>query len=153
MMQSVERLANAGIPILVLGTLPERATGFADHEQRDEAVRESVQRLRSQVRFVSDAQGLGSALRSEGLEPVLEPLGDEEFGFALDHREQNGTHILFLFNESYSDLNQRLRLHVPARRVRLLYPESGGIAEVNDIERGLDCTIQARRSRVLLVEE
>jgi hypothetical protein len=152
-MQSVERLANAGIPILVLGRLPERATGFADHEQRDAAVRESVQRLRSHVRFVSDVQGLGFALRGAGLEPVLEPLGDEAFAFSLDHREHNGTHILFLFNESYSDRKQRMRLHVPARRVRMLYPESGEIEEVNHIENGLDFTVQARRSRLLLVEE
>ena len=152
-MQSIERLANTGVPVLVLGRLPERATGFVDHEQRDAAVRESVRRLQSQVSFVSGVQGLGFELRAVGLEPVLEPLGDEAFGLALDHREHNGTHILFLFNESHSDRTQRLSLNISARRVRMLYPESGEIEEVRPIERGFDLTIQARRSRVLIVEE
>ena len=152
-MESIERLANAGIPVLVFGPLPERATGFVDHEQRDAAVRESVQRLQSKVRFVPGVQGLGLELRAAGLEPVLEPQDGEPFGFALDLREHEGTHILFLFNESHNDRNQRLSLKIPARRVRMLYPESGEIEEVGPVESGFDLAIQAFRSRVLIVEE
>jgi hypothetical protein len=87
------------------------------------------------------------------LEPVLEPLGGEEFGFALDVREHKGTRILFLFNESDNDRTQRLNLNSSARRVRMLYPGSGKIEEVGQVRSGIDLTIQARRSRVLIVEE
>jgi len=153
LMQSIERLVNAGIPVLVLGTLPERARGLVDHEQRDGAVREIVERLRSQARFVSGVEGLGSELRAAGLEPVLEPVGGEGFRVSLDVREHKGTHILFLFNESDNDRNQRLSLNIPARRVRMLYPRTGEIEEVGQIQSGIDLTIQARRSRLLIVEE
>ncbi len=153
LVESIERLARAGIPVLVLGTLPERATGLVDHEQRDGAVREIVERLQSEVRFVSGVDGLGRELRAAGWEPVIDPLGGEEFGFALDVREHKGTRILFLFNESDNDRTQRLTLNSPARRVRMLYPRSGEIEEVSQFQSGIELTIQARRSKVLIVEE
>jgi hypothetical protein len=153
LVESIERLARAGIPVLILGTLPERATGLVDHERRDRAVREIVQRLRSEVRFVSGVDGLGRALRAAGLEPVLDSVGGEALGFSLDVREHKGTRVLFLFNESDQDRTQRLTLNSAARRVRMLYPRSGEIEEVSPFQNGIDLTIQARRSRVLIVEE
>jgi len=153
LMQSIERLTSAGIPVLVLGTLPERAPGFFDHERRDRAVRDSVEKLQSRIRSVPDVEGIGLELRASGLEPVLEPLGGEEFGFSLDHREHKGTHILFLFNESDKDQRQRLSLNIPTRRVRILYPESGEIEEVSQLDNWIELRIQARRSRVLIAEE
>jgi len=153
LVESIERLARAGIPVLVLGTLPERATGLVDHERRDGAVREIVERLQSEVRSVSGVDGLDRELRATGLEPMLDPLGGEEFGFALDVREHKGARILFLFNESDNDRTQLLTLNSPARRVRMLYPRSGEIEEVSQFQSGIELTIQARRSRVLIVEE
>jgi len=153
LMESIEKLADAGIPVLLLGTLPARATGFADHEQRDTAVRESVHRLQSKVRILPGVERLGPEMHAAGLEPILQPLDDEALWFSFDHRDHKGTHILFLFNESDTERQQRLRLNIPAVRVRILSPESGEIEELNSTETGLDLAIQARRSRVLIAEE
>src|SRR5262249_23841989 len=68
---SIERLCEAGIPVMVIGGLPRRARGWADHEARDAAVRASVERLASCVRPTSRTDA-GSALIRAGLSPALE---------------------------------------------------------------------------------
>ena len=156
LMASIERLADAGIPVLVMGGLPERAPGFADYEQRDAATQSIAESLRSKTIAVEGVDELGSALHTAGLQPPLTASDDGTMAFALDHREIVNGDILFLFNEAQEKRTQALDVNLPVKRVRVFDPETGKLSldATPDISGHLsvEVTIPARRSLVLIIE-
>jgi hypothetical protein len=156
LMDSIEALADAGIPVIVMGGLPERAPGLVDHEQRDAATKASAARLQSKTIAVEGADKLGSALQTANLQPPLTPSDGGELAFALDHRQIENGDILFLFNEAEENRSQTLDVNLPAERVLVFDPETGELThEATPDASGrisLELTIPAYRSLVLIAE-
>ena len=108
-------LAEAGVQILSLGGLPDRAIGWRDHEKRDEEVKALVRRLQNKVSFLAKTSkkadvpvGMGCCgmlkhvtglaaeaaihdieiLLSDVFGEVVEPMATngEDFGFSIERR-------------------------------------------------------------------
>jgi hypothetical protein len=156
LMSAIETIAAAGVPVIVIGGLPDRATGMVDHQQRDAAVQASAAGLQPQIIEVSGADALGAALESSGVEPALSPAGGGEFAFSIDRRQMEDGEVLFLFNEWGEQRTQSLEVNLPATGVRVLNPETGDLLyealPSGSGEITLDITIPARRSLVVVVE-
>jgi len=156
MMASIEKLADAGIRIIVLGELPNRAPGFAEHEQRDTATQQIASSLQSKVVFAENESSVGIQIRESGVQPALLPSDGSELAFALEHREVANANILMLFNESDKQQTQILDVLIPVQQIQLLDPQTGGlIAEAMPDKSGhlsIEITIPARRSVILNIE-
>lgn len=160
LMASIESLANAGIPIVVLGNLPERATGFADYEERDATVRAIARRLRSGVSFVEDENEVGRALRLEGVRAFVEPSNGETMPFAVEHRGYGDSDIILLFNESSESRTETLSLSSATKKCRVLDPQTGDEIHPATITLAsgsgilsLEVTIPPRRALLLVLEQ
>ena len=156
MMASIEKLANAGIPIIVSGELPNRAPGFAEHEQRDVATQQIASSLQSKVVFAENESSVGIQIRESGVQPALLPSDGSELVFALEHREVANENILMLFNESDDDRTQMLDILLPSKRVQVLDPLTGAIiieaTPDHQTQFSIEVTILARRSVILSIE-
>jgi hypothetical protein len=156
LMASIERLADAGMPVLVMGGMPERAPGYADHEERDAATQSIAESLRSKAIAVEGVDELVSALHTAGLQPPLTASDDGTMAFALDHREIVNGDILFLFNEAEENRTQALDVNIQIKRVLAFDPETGKLVlEATPDTSGhlsVEVTIPAFRSLVLIIE-
>lgn len=157
LMNTIKRLADVGIPVLVLGGLPERAPGFADYEERDASVKAIAKQLKRKVITIDAVDELSAALRDDAdLVPPLTPVGNDPMLFSIDHRETGNGDILLLFNEANDDRTQTLDVNLPAERVLVFDPETGGLSleATPDVSGRLsvEVTIPARRSLVLIIE-
>jgi hypothetical protein len=156
LMASIEAIADAGVPVIVMGGLPDRAPGLIDYEQRDAATKSSAQRLQSKTTAVEEVDELGDALNDAGLQPPLIPTDGDAIMFAFDHREIEDGDILFLFNEAEEQRSQTLDVNLPAARVLVFDPATGELAhEATPDASGrisLELTIPSYRSLVLVVE-
>ncbi len=155
MMSSIENLADAGIPVIVVGDLPDRAPGFNDYEQRDMATRQIADRLQSKVAFVKDKGSVGMQMRESGIQPVLIPSDGSELAFSLERREVAEGNVMMLFNASDEERTQMLDILLPAKQIQLLDPKAGEIVmETTSSERfSIKVTIPAGRSVVLIVKD
>lgn len=158
LMASIESLADAGIPIVVLGKLPERATGFSDCEERDATVRAIAERLRSGVSFVEDESEAGRTLRTKGVWAFIEPSNGDSMPFAVEHRGYEGSDIILLFNESSESRTEKLALVLPAKKFRVLDPQTREEVHPATVAVGsgsgvlsFEVTIPPRRSLVLVM--
>ncbi|NQT74145.1 MAG: hypothetical protein HQ553_15485 [Chloroflexi bacterium] len=156
LMASIEEIAGAGIPVIVMGDLPGRAPGFVDWEERDTATQGITARLQSKVTFAAEESEVGSALLSAGMQPSLAPSDGGELAFAVVRRELPEGDIFFLFNESNRDRTQILDINVRAKGVRVLDPQTGGLvteAIPDESEQlSIRVAIPAKRSLVLVAE-
>ncbi len=159
LMASIESLAEAGIPIVVLGKLPERATGFADYEERDATVRAIAGRLGSVVSFVEDENEVGRALRMKGVRAFIEPADGRPMPFAVERRGDGDRDIVLLFNESNESRTEMLALASPAKKCKVLNPQTGEEIHPATLTVGsgsgvssLEVTIAPHRSLVLVSE-
>ncbi len=151
-MASLEALANAGVPILVLGDLPTRAPGLVDYEARDLAVTESATRLASTIHPVATAAEIGEALLSVGLKPALSAASGQAFVFSPERRVTPQGDLVLLFNESNEDRRQALAVHLDASSVDVLDPATGGVLErvsLSSTAPWVDIAIPAKRTRLL----
>ncbi len=156
MMASVEKLADSGIPIIVLGKLPNRAPGFTNYEQRDLATQEISTELQTKVTFAENESRVGIQLQEIGVQPALSPSDGSNLIFAPEHREVTNGDIITLFNESDEAQTQMLDILLPAKRVQVLDPQTGEIiTEVTPYQQGqlsIEVTIPAGRSVILNIE-
>ena len=71
----LQEIAAAGIPILFVGGRPDRNPGYADHEQRDRAVREAIAAIPggsgADHRHCAEADGVLVALAAAGVQPEV----------------------------------------------------------------------------------
>ncbi len=153
LLATVERICEAGIPTVVVGGLPSRARGWADHVQRDAAVAAAVARLGACIHH-ADTPDAGRALLAQGVVPAVQDADGAEFPFSPERRTLAGGELLLLFNESDGDLSRRLRVNLDAARLRVFDPDRPDA--IADMALGPDRTFQlqvpARRSRILLLE-
>ncbi len=156
LMASIETIVDAGIPVIVMGGLPDRAPGLGDYEQRDAATKSSATRLQSKTIAIEGADELGDALDDAGLQPPLTPGDGGEMMFAMDHRQIENGDILFMFNEAENERSQSLDVNLTAQRVLVFDPETGELTQEAKPDASgqisLDLTIPSYRSLVLVVE-
>jgi hypothetical protein len=146
--------ARAGIPVIALGALPDRAPGATEAETRDAAVREATARLAALATRVDGEPALAGALRAHGLEGPLGPVGDAPLRFSLAHRRSARGHVLLVFNESWAPARQRLRVNLPGAITRW-DPRSGAIDPVRAPSTAgdvLELTLGPAESIVLTIE-
>jgi hypothetical protein len=105
-------IAQAAVPVIVIGELPGRSRGLADGEERDHRTREAVIRLRKLAVSIESQEQLRSALREAAVDPILAPVSDSSMRFAIDHRRSGEEHVILLFNESYEERHQELRIQL-----------------------------------------
>ncbi len=156
MMKSIEELVDAGVPVVVLGDLPDKAPGFVDYEQRDANMRQIVARIQAKVVFVEDESKVGMQMKESGVQPALVPHDGSEFAFAPEHRKVSDADIFMLFNESNDDQSQLLEVHIPAKQVKVFDPQTGDMINQTTPDQSgklsVEITVAAGRSVVLVVK-
>ena len=125
LVERILALAEAGIPVIALGELPERAPGLRDAEQRDRRVREATQKLRALILQADDEAELLALLESQVAGGLVEPLPGKRWGLSLDRRESPQGDILFVFNESWSPTKESLRFTRGGFDLTLWNPRTG----------------------------
>lgn len=156
MMTAIEKLVDAGIPVLVKGDLPDRAYGFADYQHRDEEVKKIIERMQDRITFVQNESEFGVRLSDMGIEPALTPTDGSQLVFMPECRSTAQGYILALFNESDDIQTQTIDVRIPAQTIQVLDPQTGDIVgQATSDQSGnlsIEITIDAHRSVVLLAD-
>jgi hypothetical protein len=160
LVERVLAIARAGIPVIALGALPTRAPGRADAAARDAALQAtSAQLAEVVVRAVSEDE-LAGALAKLAVAGPLVAVGGAPLRFSVDHRRTREEHILLVFNESWSQTRQQLRLDVGRGSVSLWDPRSGEKRQLvsgteagigNEAERIFELVLEPAESVILSV--
>ena len=118
-------LAEAGIPVFVLGPLPSRAPGLRNAEARDRLVRKSSARLGSRAVGAESRASFEQRL-SQAVRPgLVEPMPGENFAVSLERRSSPAGEILLVFNESWSTVKTQMRFTRSGGPLLLWNPETG----------------------------
>ncbi|MCX5859092.1 MAG: glycosyl hydrolase [Proteobacteria bacterium] len=157
LLETMEAVSRAGIPVVVLGGLPARAPGWGNHEACDHEVAVIAGRLAEEVTEVAAPDELGGVFSSAGVSsPVLTAEG--RLPFLLNRRVLREGEILLLFNESNQDLAENITLAIPGRKASILDPQSGEKAGEHTEKDSLghfsfQIRIPSRRAVVIWVEK
>ena len=149
LLQAVERLARAGVPVIWLGKQPERAYGWRDHEARDQAVARLRASLQQQVKTIQQAEELMPTLAALGIQPFWADTLTAHAGLHSQRRRAGSMELALLFNDSPQPLTITLADRVLSRDARVLDPESGATQMLSAEFAAL--TIPPRRFRLLQV--
>jgi hypothetical protein len=154
----------AGLLVAALGCVGSETRGDDDrfslevfanpppqYAARDEKVRSVVERLRSIVRVVSSVEQIPVEISSAGVAPSLTPTDSAGMQMSVQHRRVIDGDLYFLFNESYEQHTDRLRIEGTFDEVVLLDPESGEPAPTSLEGDLLTVTLPAVRGIVLWV--
>lgn len=147
----IQRAADAGVPIIWMGDFPERADGLADAEARDAEVAALVETLRPMVVEVTSVAEIPSAIADANVTPPLSPIDSSGIQLSVQHREVDSGDVYFLFNESYEQQTETLRIEGAFTNADLLDPETGkplGSALEGDL---LTVTLPGARGAILWV--
>jgi hypothetical protein len=125
MLQAIERAAAAGVPVIWVGDFPERADGLVDAQARDAMVSSLVESLRATVDIVSSREAIPAAISNAGVTPSLSPIDSVGLQMSVEHRQVSGGDVYFLFNESYEQRTDPLRIEGAFDEVLMLDPETG----------------------------
>jgi hypothetical protein len=151
MLRAIERAAEAGVPVVWIGDFPTRAAGLFDAQARDAEVSVLVESLRSTVRIVSSVDEIPAAIAAAGVTPSLGPIESAGLQLSVRHRQVVGGDVYFLFNESYEQRTDALRIEGAFREARLLDPETGEAVAMNLEDDVLTVTLPGARGAVLWV--
>jgi len=125
MLSGIERAATAGVPIIWVGELPERADGLRDAQARDAEVATLVERLRLLVTVVPSAEDIPEAIANAGVTPSVGPVDSTDLQLSVLHRQVSNGDVYFLFNESYEERSEQLRIEDAFTDVDVFDPETG----------------------------
>jgi len=109
LVERIAALAEAGVPVLALGTLPQRAPGFRNAEARDGRVRAATKRLSKLVVRVPDPKRLEALLARQVPSSLIEPPPGASLSVALVRRRSPAGDTLLVFNEAWSARKELLR--------------------------------------------
>ncbi|MBW1762483.1 MAG: hypothetical protein JRJ64_13455 [Deltaproteobacteria bacterium] len=151
MLEAIERAVDAGVPVVWTGEFPERATGLFDAQARDAEVRTRVENLRSTVQHVSSVEEIPTAISNAGVTPSLSPIDSTGLQMSVQRRQVTGGDVYLLFNESYTQRSDPLRIEGAFREARLLDPETGETLATNLEGDVLTVTLEGARAAVLWV--
>lgn len=147
LLQAIVQLAQAGVPVIWLGKLPERAYGWHDHAARDEAVAVWRRSLLSRITPLQQASELLPALDALAIHPCWADSLAAHEGLRSQRRHSGKMELVLLFNDSQLPLTITLTDSVLSRDARLLDPETGAIQILSPDTSAI--TIPARRFRLL----
>jgi hypothetical protein len=125
MLEAIERAAEAGVPVVWVGDFPERADGLVDAQARDAMVSALVESLRSTVVIVSSPEDIPAAIANAGVMPSLSPVDSTGLQTSVEHRRVSNGDVYFLFNESYEQRTDQLRIEGGFSEAVLLDPDTG----------------------------
>jgi len=125
MLSGIERAAAAGVPVIWIGELPERADGLLDAQARDAAVATLVERLRVVIKVVPTLEDIPTAIANAGVTPSLGPVDSTGLQLSVARRQVSDGDIYFLFNESYEERTEQLRIEDAFTDAVLFDPETG----------------------------
>ncbi|TFH26533.1 MAG: hypothetical protein E4H00_10500, partial [Myxococcales bacterium] len=151
MLEAIERAVEAGVPVIWMGEFPERAIGLVDAQARDAEVRSRVENLRSLVVLVSSVEEIPATISNAGVTPSLRPADATGLQASVQHRRVTDGHLYFLFNESYAQITDRVRIEGASREVLLLDPETGEPVTANLEGDVLTVTLPGARGVVLWI--
>lgn len=153
LLAAIEAVVEDGVPVLVVGELPSRAWGWADHENRDEMVRAAAARLSAAGTRLGSTSEIGEALTAAGLLPAVAAAGGHPLSLSVERRATRFEDILLLFNESDTDVSEQLRVNLEASSLLVFDPEQA--KPVREIRLGgdrvLELDVPARRWRILVL--
>ena len=89
-------------------------------------MRERVENLRSIVRIVSSVEEIPTAILEAGVTPSLSPIDSSGMQMSVQQRQVTDGDVFFLFNESYEQRTDQVRIEGAFREALLLDPETGG---------------------------
>ena len=147
----IERAASAGVPVVWIGQFPERADGLRDAEARDAAVATLVESLRLLVTVVAGVEDVPMAIANAGVIPSLGPVDSAGLQFSLQRRHVNDGDIYFLFNESYEERTDTVRIKPSFADAVLLDPETGQVIATEINGDTLTLTLAGARGALLWV--
>jgi hypothetical protein len=149
---AVDDAADAGVPVIWLGAFPSRASGLVDASSRDGAVATLVERLPATVSMVETAEEVAPALASAGVSPALEPMSARGLAVSVAHRQVMGGDVYYLFNESYSGIEEQIRIPGEFSAATLLDPDTGEALPITLSGAVLTVALGPVRGAVLHVE-
>ena len=132
LVRSLVAIAESGIPVLSLGSLPRRAPGLRSAEARDQQVRAATKHLASLVIPVPDRERLESLLGKHVESSLVEPPAGTSLSASMERRRSVAGETLLLFNESWSPLEERLRFTRSGGALTRWDPRSGSHVELRE---------------------
>jgi len=123
--ERIAEIAEAGIPVLSLGPLPQRAPGLADAAARDRRVRAACARISRHVIRVPAPERLARLLARYVGNDLAGPEPGGSLGVSLERRHNARGDTLLLVNESWSSRPARLRFLRAGRTLTLWDPWTG----------------------------
>jgi hypothetical protein len=151
MLEAIERAVEAGVPVIWAGDFPERADGLVDPQARDAMVSALVESLRSTVVVVSSADEIPAAISNAGVTPSLSSADSAGLQMSVEHRQVSNGDVYFLFNESYEERTDQLRIEGAFDEALLLDPETGEPVSTDLEGDVLTVTLPGARGAVLWV--
>ncbi|MFO0695374.1 MAG: glycosyl hydrolase [Polyangiales bacterium] len=148
---AVQRALDAGVPVVVVGTMPTRARGFANAAARDAQVATTMAAITGRLRLATDEAGLATALADASVVPDIEVATTDCVTVSLTHRETANGHVFLVFHEHAADCQATLDVHVTGARASILDPITGSSRRQPRADR-VDVSLRARRPVVLFVE-
>ena len=115
----------AGVPVVVLGTLPSRARGLTDASARDARVAASVAAIGPLAHVVGATSDSRGCLRECRAASRSVAAVDRLPVLTVRRREMSGQHIVFVFNEQRTACSASLSFGFPVRTARVLDPRPG----------------------------
>jgi len=148
----IQEIAQAGIPVIWQGVMPQRARGWADHESRDQRVKALSAQLAETVFRAGSITGAVAALREADVSGMLVPVMPGDFKLRSNHRRLAGAELLLLFNETDSDVTRTFHAVGSWESVHLLDPVTGEYELLDNSGQSFDIAVPARRTRLLLLQ-
>jgi len=146
----VKEIVEAGIPVVVLGELPQRATGYHDFQERDSLVQNLVNEIKGKVKKVSTPDEVVHALLESGIKPPILPENRYQ-PFDITHRVVQNGELFLLFNGT-KELQKEVFFIGNGRKGILLDPLTG--SEKGKAKDGyIRVEIPAGFSLLMFVEE
>lgn len=109
LVEKIDEIAAAGIPVFTLGALPVRAPGLHEAQRRDVRTRNASERLTKSVIVTAGDDKLETLLARHVAADLVGPADGEELTVSIARRSSGGEEIVLLVNESWTASTPRLR--------------------------------------------
>jgi hypothetical protein len=156
LLERVQQLAAAKIPIVWVGSEPMRARGAFDAEARDRKVSAAWQLLKPAIQVVSAAADVPAALRTLEVAPEVEASSPVGIIGLLQRQTANGR-VVWMFNESNLAQTVEVTLRMPVQSAAWFEPQTGDSKPLlasakNDDGQRVAIMLPGQRGGVLLLQ-
>jgi hypothetical protein len=152
LVENIAVIAEAGIPVLTLGALPQRAPGLHNAESRDAKVRAATKRLAAAVVRVDQADELEPLLARHVKGALVEPVPGKRLTVSVDRRRSAAGDTLLIFNESWSPNKAKLRFTRAGETLILWDPRTGSRRRLQErIQEGEVMSVDLQSAECLIL--